>query len=152
MSVRRPVLRTVLVAVAVLLASVLAGPLSSVTAQAAPSETRASGPVYGPWSTYYGDLRARVATPTKQRPRLRVQVNRTAAQTGDRQVRLTWRPAGQQTRSTRRRDVAPSATVTLVTAQLPCGRTRATLMGRGRAPGGAWGEWKSFGADITRPC
>jgi hypothetical protein len=156
MSARPPLtLRTVIVAVSVLLAAVLVASMSQAPAGAAgagPAAARASGPTYGPYSTYYGDLRARIATPTRKRPHLRAQVQRRSS-VGERQVRLTWRPAGQQTRSSRLRRVASGESIEMATSVLPCGRTRVTLHGRSRPRGGTtWGTWKAFSADISRIC
>ncbi|MCW2814080.1 MAG: hypothetical protein JWN84_1535 [Nocardioides sp.] len=135
-----------------LAASMLSAPATAAPAADPTSSARAAGPAYGPWSGYYFDVRVRISTPTKKRARMHVQVDRNSADSGARQFYLTWRPAGGEQRSTRRKLVAPDQTITLVTSALPCGRSRVALFGRGRAPGGTYGDWKSFSADIRRAC
>ena len=71
---------------------------AAVTAPAARTAERAgTAPSYGPWSSYFYDLRARASAPTKKRKRAHVQVERNANASGDRQLQLRWRPAGRAT-------------------------------------------------------
>jgi hypothetical protein len=130
-----------------------AGALAPASSAApASSERVARGPSYGPWSSYFYDLRARAAAPARKRARAHVQVERNTNRSGDRQLRLSWSPAGRATRSSVVKSVAPGGRITFSTARLPCGRTTLTLLGRGRASGGAWGAWMSISADVRRPC
>lgn len=153
-----PVVAGVL-AVLTVLAVALAGLLAPVSAaspdgRSAGTAARATAPAYGPWSSYYYDVRVRVSTPTRDRNRVHVQVQRRTGMSGDRQFRLTWRSSGQaQARVGSARLVGQGGTITLMTAALPCGKSRVTLMGRSRSSSaGDFGQWQSFSALLNRAC
>jgi hypothetical protein len=139
-----------------LVAALLAGLLSPTVADAArggsTTASRASTSAYGPWSDYYYDVKVRVATPTKKRSRLYVQIWRKSGEPGDRQFRLTWHSSGRSAHTGGRKLAPQGRTTGLRTFPLPCGKTRVTLMGRSRAPGGSYGAWKSFSAHVNRVC
>lgn len=119
---------------------------------------QAATPKYGPWTDPVYGLQGRISPASADQAKTYVQVRRisadTTANTGERQVRVSYKIGAGKTRTSSVRTLAKGELTTFVTAKAACGaRVAITISGRGRASSSQpWSDWQDLKSSFTRSC